>query len=332
MSEATKIEWTARPGPDGRMRAGMTQNFWIGCTHCGDECDNCYADELDSRYKYGGATHFGKGVPRFLTSDENWRMPYRWNKAAKRNGWRPAVFMSSLSDWADPEVSQDWALAALKVVEECPHLEWLLLTKRPANGFRLLSLAFPRGIPGHIRVGTSVGNSTGLRRIPPLLAIEASHFLSVEPLLGEVDLYPFLVPAAIKNGFGIDQVIVGGESGENARPMSHSWVRNIFTDCWRTGTPFYFKQNGEWAPISCVRDPQARAMARLGNVKKHVFFDDDEGSDTVYRFGKKVAGNFWEKAKDEIAQTLMLPREPMRLTNDRCACEACGDSKGKLLL
>jgi protein gp37 len=326
VSDATKIEWTARPNAIGNLEKGYTFNPWIGCTEAGPECELCYAKDLDARYQYGGGTHFGAGVPRYPTSEDTWAKPYQWNRRAKKEGWRPAVFMMSLGDWADREVDPDWKRRALQVVGECPHLEWLLLTKRPRLAKGLLEAAFPDGIPAHVRVGTTCGCKAGLKRIDELLEIEASHFLSVEPLLEEIDLYPYLVPRA---GFGIDQVIVGGESGSSpdVRPQNHAWVTAIHTACWRTGTPFFYKQNGEWAPAESVNDVQAKAMCLMGHTKAHTFEDGRK----VYRVGKSVAGNWWlDTNANTTRRTMQLPANPMRLTKEPCGCNACAQEK-KLL-
>ncbi len=320
MSFITKIEWTARLNAYKKLQEGATWNPWSGCTKVSSGCANCYAEARDKRYFAG--VHWGKGQPRLLHAEGTWREPHRMNAKAKRDAWRPAVFLGSLCDWADEEVPREWSLRALKTVQECPHLEWLLLTKRTKNAASLLAEAFPQGIPEWIRVGTSIDDPKSLYRIPQLMEIEASHFLSVEPLLAQVDLFPYL---QARNGFGIDQVIVGGESGENARPMNHSWVAGIHNDCWRTGTPFFFKQNGEWAPTEVIQDPQARAMCHLGRVPVHEFPDGNK----VYKVGKKTAGNRWLDGK-LVKKTTSLPANPMRLTRESCSCDCC-DQERRLL-
>ena len=72
MAEQTGIAWTR-----------STFNPWIGCTEVSPGCDGCYARELDKRHRYGGATHWGAGVPRFDTSESYWRKPRKWNETAQ---------------------------------------------------------------------------------------------------------------------------------------------------------------------------------------------------------------------------------------------------------
>ena len=72
MAEETGIAWT-----------DSTFNAWIGCTKVGPGCDGCYAHALDARYRWGGAAHWGAGVPRYRTSASNWRKPVEWNSKAR---------------------------------------------------------------------------------------------------------------------------------------------------------------------------------------------------------------------------------------------------------
>src|SRR5688572_4428248 len=97
MAEVTGIAWT-----------DSTFNPWIGCTKVGPGCDHCYAEALDKRHRWGGATHWGAGVERMRTSPSNWAKPRAWNRKAVASGkpWR--VFCASLADVFDNEVPHDW--------------------------------------------------------------------------------------------------------------------------------------------------------------------------------------------------------------------------------
>ncbi len=96
--------------------------------------------------------------------------------------------------------------------------------------------------------GVSVeSQATADERLPLLLNTPAVvRFLSCEPLLAPVDL---TTHAAFKGG--IDWVIVGGESGHNARPCSPDWVHSIVNQCMAKSIPIYVKQLGtDWAKQS----------------------------------------------------------------------------------
>ena len=291
MSANTKIEW-----------ADHTFNPWIGCTKVGPGCDNCYAkaDFDDRKHR----VTWGAGQARSRT--KTWGDPVRWNKQhlsfGIKHGRKQRVFCSSLADVFDNEVDPQWRADLFRLITATPNLDWLLLTKRIGNAYDMIKAA--RGLPdcqwygqANVWIGATICNQEEADRdIPKLLAVPAAQrFLSMEPLLGPVDLgfdLPWRTPH-------VDWVIVGGESGPNARPMHPDWVRSLRDQCQAAGVPFLFKQWGEWRePI-----PGEQFDTSLGNVSKppafmvwrdgtaHCF-DSAKAIDpkTMIRVGKKTAG------------------------------------------
>lgn len=177
MGETTAISWTDH-----------TFNPWIGCTKVSAGCKNCYAERENNFRKWNGGT-WGVGAPRKLTSDANWRKPLQWDKAARAEGVRRRVFCASLADVFDEEVPDEWRDRLMTLIESTTNLDWLLLTKRPANAKRYLG-PFGGAVAERIWIGTTVENQAAAdERIPILLQIPAAvRFLSCEPLLGPVDL------------------------------------------------------------------------------------------------------------------------------------------------
>lgn len=236
MAENTKIEW-----------CDHTWNPWHGCVKVSPGCAHCYAETLSKRF---GRNIWGPAAttPRLRTGEDNWREPWRWNKAAREAGVRRKVFCASMSDLFEdhPQVGA-WRREALNLMISLPHLDWLLLTKRPENVMRMCAEAWGGGFgwPPHIWIGTSVENQDAAeKRIPELMRIPARvRFLSVEPLLEPVSLLYHLRPFSIFDP-AIHWVIVGGESGLGARQMEPAWVRMIQEDCELAGVPFFFKQWG----------------------------------------------------------------------------------------
>jgi protein gp37 len=132
------------------------------------------------------------------------------------------------------------------------------------------------------------------RDIPKLLAVPARvRFLSIEPMLGPIDLRSLRIgfgPSALHDALrvpdrhdhvdplqiGLDWVIAGGESGPKARPAHPDWFRSLRDQCADTGVAFHFKQWGEWASVSEVE-----------GEGKHFSFPDGA---TVRRVGTKAAG------------------------------------------
>ncbi len=192
----TKIEWTATHLPDGRVLPGYTFNPWTGCTKVSPGCDHCYAEGWSKRSWH---VEWGPHGARRRTSAANWRLPIKWNAEAEASGIRRKVFCASLADVFDNHRSilPEWRADLWAMIAATPHLDWLMLTKRPQNIGNMLPVPFDfeRQYP-NVWLGTTVENQTEAdRRIPQLLNIPAAvRFLSVEPMLGPMDLAPWLAP------------------------------------------------------------------------------------------------------------------------------------------
>jgi protein gp37 len=258
MGEVTKIGWTDH-----------TFNPWIGCAHVSPGCVNCYAEALAKRM---GRDAWGKNGNRIIKVESGWKEPLKWNRKAEAAGVRRRVFCGSMMDVFEdrPDLveprSRLYDLIALT-----PALDWLLLTKRPADAHRLTEVEEAwQTVPDwplNVWLGVSVEDQRRAdERIPKLLEIPvAVRFLSCEPLLGPVDLWPFLSVACdecggkMNNasndgpcpacrgggrewGTAVDWVIVGGESGPGRRPMDPEWTRSIWQQCREAGVAFFGKQ------------------------------------------------------------------------------------------
>ena len=259
MAENTKIEWTDH-----------TFSPWTGCTKVSPACDHCYAEGWAKR---SGHVKWGSGQPRRRTSDANWRMPLKWNREAERTGVRPRVFCASLADVFDNEVDPAWRADLFKLIADTQNLNWLLLTKRVGNVMKMANEVadMPRtgshtghliahqwrngSPPKNVWLGATVVNQEEADRdIPKLLTVPAAkRFLSIEPMLGPVDLnyvrqriqaQRSQLARAINGETWLDWVIVGSESGPGARPMSPDWARSIRDQCEEAGVALFVKQMG----------------------------------------------------------------------------------------
>lgn len=303
MAQNTKIEW-----------ATHTQNFWEGCQSAGIGCDHCYAEARNARFAGGTAINWGPGAQRRRTSEANWRKPLTWNANHEaffaERGHRQRVFCSSLSDVFDNAVDPQWRTDMMEVIAATPQLDWMLLTKRIGNAHRMLDEAVPGGWTAwpNVWLGSTIVNQEEADRdIPKLLAVPAAkRFLSMEPLLGPVDLtatMPGLGGCLMKQAFydgadihrrpRIDWVIVGGESGSYARPMHPDWARGLRDQCAAAGVPFLFKQWGEWCPESVYGTEKAAKTAQYlspnGEIRPAAF-GARNGATTIQRVGKIAAG------------------------------------------
>ncbi len=310
----SSIEWTDH-----------TFNPWEGCTKVSEGCKNCYAETLvDKRF---GRVKWGKGNPRRRTSEATWKQPLKWNSqgllcvdcnqpiigvdcecgqvGAIGKMRRPRVFCASLADIFDEEAPNEWRHDLFQLIEKCENLDFQILTKRPEKAQRYLTAVFPRKIPSNIWLGVSVENQEQAdKRIPILLQIPAAvRFLSMEPLLGPVDLqYPTFNGAdSIHRLEGIHWVIVGGESGHNARPMHPDWARSLRDQCQASNkTPFLFKQWGEWCPATSDYGVSGHVMPETGEKFTWIGWDGKTQNPSAHNLvepvmgiakqGKKIAG------------------------------------------
>lgn len=271
MSENSKIEWTDH-----------TFNPFIGCTKVSPGCDHCYAEHLmDTRMH---KVVWGPQGERVRTSSANWRTPLTWNakhgEFLAKHGRRQRVFCASLADVFDNAVPDAWRIDLFKLIADTPNLDWLVLTKRIGNVRSYIQrdgLAFELISAGRVWLGATVVNQVEADRdIPKLLNTPAGmKFLSMEPLLGPVDISDFLAPGdphcdtgfvqgeRYEEGYCktcaghitdpihnpamhdfIDWVIVGGESGHAARPMVLEWAQDIVQQCHAASVPAFVKQLG----------------------------------------------------------------------------------------
>lgn len=171
----------------------------------------------------------------------------------------------------------------------------------------------------NLALGVSIEDQkTADRRIPILLQTPAAYrFVSYEPALGSVNLQTIILKkkergpdVSINALYGwhggadsdrtrIDLVIMGGESGPNARPMHPDWARSVRDQCAVAGVPFFFKQWGEWHPEPLGFSEQRQAEPKhLCWVTPAGRFSDigigkkEDDSLLMYRVGKKKAGRF----------------------------------------
>lgn len=341
----SNIEWTDK-----------VWNPIVGCTKVSEGCRHCYAERMAKRLKAMGLTQYqdvsiaGKWsgnvhlVPDLLDAPLHWKKPRR-------------VFVNSMSDLFHPEVSNEFIFNIFSRMFLAPQHTFIILTKRPERmaewfnnysngGFSTREIVkgmvnifygkhpadkvdgFEWPLP-NVWLGVSVENQKAAdERIPLLLETPAAvRFVSCEPLLGDVDLKGWIY----KNGLWVngdkklDWVICGGESGPGARPMHPDWARSLRDQCQDAGVPFFFKQWGEWKPISEMSETETDEIyyplsekdvlgVRNCKVKNHPvgfdggdhwFLTNGKPSYLTFRIGKKKAGRLldgveWNQYPDVV--------------------------------
>ncbi|WP_324283087.1 phage Gp37/Gp68 family protein [Cyanobacterium aponinum UTEX 3222] len=212
-STKTGIEWTDK-----------TWNPTTGCNKVSPGCTHCYAETLTKRFPKNFPNGFELTLhPERLSQPKHWRKP-------------SLIFVNSMSDLFHEKVPLSFIQEVFSVIKETPWHIYQILTKRHE---RLLKLANQLEWHENIWLGVSVENQNYVHRIDFLRQVPANvRFLSCEPLLGNLEL----------NLAGIDWVIVGGESGNQFRPLKVEWLANIYQQCQEANIPFFFKQWGGRTP------------------------------------------------------------------------------------
>jgi len=214
MAHYSDIEWT-----------GSTWNPLTGCRKISAGCLNCYAERMAKRLHAMGNRSYRNG---FLPTvhEQLFDLPLKW-KASRR------IFVNSMSDLFLEDFSDEIIQRLFGVMRRAHWHTFQILTKRSV---RLLELNSKLIWPPNVWMGVTVESADYTSRVDDLRRTGAgTKFLSLEPLLSalpDLDLT------------GIDWVIVGGESGPNARSMAPEWATTIRDQCRNQKVPFFFKQWG----------------------------------------------------------------------------------------
>jgi protein gp37 len=280
-----------------------------GCTPVSAACDHCWLADISRRFQkginLGGKDKAVKIFTSFETGKFNGTVrtrPDRLDIPLKRK--KPTVY-AVWSDLFHPEIPDEFIEKALNVVYDAKQHTFLILTKRPERMRDFLLGTSGAGANfefDNLWLGVTAENQEQAdKRIPILLQIpSAKRFVSIEPMLGPVDLDK--IPPGNSGrwcGFGpsefkcdtykakdgLDLVVLGGESGHGARPMHPDWARGVRDQCQAAGVPFFFKQWGEWRkqePYGHETDGDA-TMFRCGLRKAGRLLDGQEHNELPWR-------------------------------------------------
>lgn len=218
MGETTGIAWTDH-----------TWNPWHGCQKISPGCKNCYMYRDKERY--------GQEPSIVLRSKTTFKDPLKWKSGR--------VFTCSWSDFFIEE-ADPWRDDAWDIIRDTPHLTYQILTKRPERMEDHLPADWAWGWP-NVWLGVSIENQKYAdERLPILMSTKAAkRFISAEPLLGPIFIEHDLL--GMTSCGRPDWVIVGGESGHDARLFDPNWAWDLLRQCRKAGTAFFMKQMGSHA-------------------------------------------------------------------------------------
>ncbi len=339
----TNIEW-----------ADAVWNPLAGCTRVSPGCQHCYAERMAKRLVAMGQ----KGYEGTVGKNGRWTgrvnlIPEKLWEPTKRK--KPTTyFVNSMSDLFHESVPNAFIDRVFVAMVYAPQHRFIVLTKRAGRMREYMENAPVRPEPGgkgvlfkardttvpkleeypyvviakwplpNVILGVSVEDQVRAdERVPDLLATPAAcRCISAEPLLGPVDIGPWLDPTGYAccggnetcygNGrcpvtnwprgedgelVTLDWVIAGGESGPNARPICREWLESVRDYCLEYEVPFFFKQWGEWTPGENVERITGTCESAFWFNEKWFFSKaylaedghiDDEPD--AYRIGKRAAG------------------------------------------
>lgn len=255
MAENSNIGWTDH-----------TNNLWWGCSKVNAGCKNCYADAFST--KRLGENIWGEKKPRKKIKSAFPDL-FKFQKQAAQAGIIAKVFIGSMMDIFEapknmvdhngkPLLEDTGVLRndLFNYIDKgfFPNLQFLFLTKRPENIELMIPEKWVSGLPPeNVAFGVSVSTQEIAKRVLPIMAgIKGNKFISMEPMLEEIDLFESFLHNDLDYmllGAVVDWVIVGGESGNKKRPFDADWARKIRWQCKDFGIPFFMKQMDKVEPI-----------------------------------------------------------------------------------
>lgn len=307
MADKTHIEWTE-----------ATWNPVTGCSKVSTGCKHCYAERDWGRLSANPHTRYhGRAFTDVQCHGDVLDLPLRWKRPRR-------IFVNSMSDLFHDAVPDLFIADVFGVMAAAPQHTFQILTKRPERARWLLGkqgiLNFAAAVAecaalysdvdiewplNNVWLGVSIEDqATADERIPILLDTPAwTRWVSAEPLLGPIDMHGYLdglVVGADISRPNVDWLVVGGESGPQARPMHPDWVRSLRGQCVESAVPFLFKQWGEWFPASFLPKDTLLPARRWGWISENggpaeisdfgPFKDEFAHHELMGRVGKKLAG------------------------------------------
>lgn len=204
-------------------------NPWHGCHKISPGCRHCYVYRTDAKYEKDSS---------LVAKTGNFNLPLKRNRAGEyKIPGGEIVYTCFTSDFFLEE-ADDWRVEVWDMIGKRRDLHFLMITKRIDRFHVSLPDDWGDGYD-HVTICSTVENQDRADyRLPILLKEPIRHKMIIcEPLLGFMDISPYLTPA-------IEKVMVGGESGNEARVCDYDWVLGIRGQCIQSGIPFSFRQTG----------------------------------------------------------------------------------------
>ena len=204
-------------------------NPWHGCHKLSAGCVNCYVYRTDGKHGIDSSV---------VVKTKSFGLPVQKKRdGSYKIGAGEMVYTCFSSDFF-VEDADEWRGEAWEMIRSRPDLRFLMITKRIDRLQAVVPDDWGEGYDNVTICCTMENQERADYRLPIYRAAPVKHKIIVcEPLLSAVDLSPYL-------GAWVEQVIVGGESGREARTCHYDWVLSIRRQCVEHGISFRFRQTG----------------------------------------------------------------------------------------
>lgn len=226
-------------------------NLWHGCRKLSPGCLNCYVYRGDKKYGRDSSV---------IAKTQNFYLPIKKNRAGEyKLKAGETVYTCFTSDFFI-EDADDWRPEAWNMIRQRSDLDFFIITKRIDRFVVSLPDDWGAGYENVTIYVTAENQKMADDRLPILKAAPIRNKgIVCEPLLGKIEMSEYL-------GAWVNSVVVGGESGNDARICDYNWVMDIRRQCIDTGVPFRFKQTGarfrKDGRIYCIERRFQHAQAR----------------------------------------------------------------------
>lgn len=238
----SSIEWTDK-----------TWNPVTGCSKITSGCKHCYAEVMSRRLQGMGKSKYINGF-KVATHITALSEPLSWVKPCM-------IFVCSMSDLFHKDVPFEFIDKVFETIQSTPQHNYQILTKRAERMAEYFSTHI---IPQNAWIGVTVEIAAMKFRIDYIRNLNAPiKFISCEPLLEDLEELDLR---------GIDWIIVGGESGMQARPIKEEWVLNIKRQADVNHIPFFFKQWGTWGLDGVKRNKKENGKMLQGKIVQNMPF------------------------------------------------------------
>ena len=223
-----------------------------GCTPCSPGCDNCWSASMTHRFNFQYTDCVGKFNGKITTRPDKLLIPLKRKK--------PTVY-AIWNDLFHADVRTTFIDDVFEVIAACPRHTFLILTKRAhlmeskiygneTTEYFIRVLGGGDYFPNVWHGLTICNQQEADEKIPIFLQVPGKKFLSIEPMLGRIDIGKWLPQMVYNPGktiperetfMVIDAVICGSETGPGARPVNLDWIRSLRAQCFMAGVPFFLK-------------------------------------------------------------------------------------------